>query len=133
MKIGTSLGKCVRSLLAGEVDYDSVFCVIANTHAASEDELRAVIAEYHMTGTRHSEYDMSAFSLEDACTMVINLYRDGKLHQPRIHQKMGVWSSGHHLKETWYDIVPTISSSSPAVVDAWNTYVTLSEICRGEK
>ena len=125
MKIGTSLGKCVKSLLDGDVAYDDVFFVVSNTHGPDEERLRGIMAEYYYAPGR-SDYDMSDHTLEEVCDMAIRLFNDGKLFQPRMHIK-GSWGNAHSLRDTWYDILPSIGSSESAK-NAWNAYVMMSKL-----
>ena len=43
MKIGTSLGKCVKSLLDGDVSYDDVLFIVTNTRGPNEEKLKEII------------------------------------------------------------------------------------------
>jgi len=45
MKIGTSLGKCVRSILAGEVKEEDVLFIVSNTKCPNIESLMEVIDE----------------------------------------------------------------------------------------
>ena len=130
MKIGTSLGKCVRSLLDKEVDYDDVLFIVTNTHAPTPEKLDGVIEEYYFdAGSRPPEYDFSHHTLDDARILARNLMSDGKLHQPRA-AGADSWSRNHHLQDTWYDIMPSATSQNESVREAWNAYRMLSELAR---
>jgi hypothetical protein len=89
MKIGTSLGKCVRSILAGEVKEEDVFCIVSNTMCPDLEKLMFVIEQYYYDyysarSAREQAYNMSAYSLEAAQSVAQRLFEDGKLHQPRV-------------------------------------------------
>ena len=49
--VGTSLSKCVISILDGEMDYDNVIGMITNTRIKDESALRQVIDGYFEDGT----------------------------------------------------------------------------------
>jgi hypothetical protein len=125
MKIGTSLGKCVKSILAGEVKEEDVMFVVSNTRCPTLEELVGVIEEYyyHYQGStgRGADYDMSNYSLVDACAVAQRLMESGKLHQPRV-TGTGMWGNAHDLKDTWYDVVPSPVTDSESVQEAWNHY-----------
>jgi len=128
MKIGTSLGKCVKSILAGDVAYDEVLYVVSNTHGPDENGLREIMSEYYYGARRGAEYDMSAFTEEEVQDLALRLFNEGKLFQPRIHLKSGgAWGNAHSLRDTWYDILPS-QSSSAAAKEAWDHYVFLSKM-----
>jgi len=130
MKIGTSLGKCVKSILAGEVKEEDVLFIVTNTNCPTIETLMFVIEQYYYdnAGSRgRSEYDMSKFSLAEACTVAQRLFESGKLHQPRAVGK-GIWGNAHVLKDTWYDIVPSPTSDSESVQEAWNHYTMIKNL-----
>lgn len=125
MKIGTSLGKCVKSLLDGDVAYDDVLFVVSNTNGPDEEKLRGIMAEYYYSAPRR-EYDMRDHEFDDVVQMAISLFQDGKLFQPRMFVKGG-WGNAHSLQDTWYDIMPSIGSSESAK-NAWDAYVMMSKL-----
>lgn len=127
MKIGTSLGKCVKSLLDGDVAYDDVLFVVSNTNGPDEDKLRDIMTEYYY-GAPRADYDMTAHEFDDVVQMAISLFQDGKLFQPRMFIKGG-WGNAHSLQDTWYDIMPSIGSSESAK-NAWDAYVMMSKLSR---
>ena len=132
MKIGTSLGKCVRSILAGEVKEEDVLFIVSNTMCPDLVKLMGVIEEYYYQyqGThmpREKAYDMSDYSLEEACAVAQRLFENGKLHQPRVVGTQ-IWGNAHDLKDTWYDIVPSSVSDSESVREAWNHYTMIRSL-----
>jgi len=131
MKIGTSLGKCVRSILAGEVKEEDVFFIVSNTECPDLESLMSVIEDYYYTYQgamgRVADYDMSKYSLADACAVAQRLFEGGKLHQPRVVGTQ-IWGNAHDLKDTWYDIVPSHNSDSESVREAWNHYTMIRSL-----
>jgi len=131
MKIGTSLGKCVRSILAGEVNEEDVLFIVSNTKCPNLEHLMEVIEDYYHTyqgaAGRVAAYDMSKYSLPDACSVAKRLFESGKLHQPRV-VATGLYGNAHDLKDTWYDIVPSHTSDSESVREAWNHYTMIRSL-----
>ena len=125
MKIGTSLGKCVRSILAGEVKEEDVLFIVANTRAPDLDKLMDVIEEYYYgyqgSFGRGADYDMSGYELDDARAIATRLMEAGKLHQPRC-VGASVFGNAHNLTDTWYDIMPSPVTDNESVREAWNHY-----------
>lgn len=129
MFIGTSLGKCLKSILDGDVKEERVLFIVSNTDCPDLPRLMDVVDDYyHMyqgeTGIR-ATYDLSSHRLEDAKELATRLMADGKLHQPRA---VGAthWGNAHSLKDTWYEIVPTPSTHDHNVLDAWSRYQLLA-------
>ena len=120
--IGTSLGKCVKDILDGTVKEDEVLFIVTNTMCPTLDRLIDVIKEYYYYPPTRA-YDMSAHSLEDAKAIAQRLFESGKLHQPRCLTEV---YRAHTLKDTWLEVVPTITSHNQSVVDAYGKYRMLA-------
>ena len=130
MKIGTSLGKCVKSILAGEVKEEDVLFIVSNTKCPDHERLQGVIEQYYYE-YEHSrsrpEYDMSDYSLEDAQAVAHRLMESGKLHQPRC-VATGLYGNVHSLQDTWYDIMPSPVTDNESVREAWNHYTMIKNL-----
>ena len=126
MKIGTSLGKCVKDILAGNVAYDDVLFIVSNTRGPDEEKLREIMTEYWYGYHSDPAYDMSAYTEQEVQDIAVKLFHDGKLFQPRMFIKGG-WGNAHGLQDTWYDIVPSLGSSE-AAKNAWDAYVMMSKL-----
>ncbi len=132
MKIGTSLGKCVKSILAGEVKEEDVLFIVSNTKCPDLERLQSVIEQYYYQyqGThmpRERAYDMSDYSLEDAQAVAQRLMESGKLHQPRC-VATGLHGNAHSLRDTWYDIMPSPVTDNESVREAWNHYTLIKNL-----
>ena len=119
--IGTSLGKCVKSILDGTVNESDVFVIVTNTNCPTLDRLLEVIDEYYYGRTYVSDYDMSAHSIEDARELATRLFEQGRLHQPRAVGE-SVFGNAHTLKDTWYEINPSLITADPQVLEAYGHY-----------
>jgi len=131
MKIGTSLGKCVKSILAGEVAEKDVLFIVSNTMAPDLDRLMDVIEEYYYgyqsAFGRGAAYDMSEYELDDAKAIATRLMESGKLHQPRCVGK-SVFGNAHSLSDTWYDVIPSPVTDNESVREAWNHYTLIKNL-----
>lgn len=128
MKIGTSLGKCVKDILDGHVRYEDVLFIVSNTNAPTLEQLFGVIEEYYYAYQGSgSPYDLSAHSLESAKKIAQRLLENGKLHQPRAISKY-IFGNAHQLQDTWYDIVPSPTSDNESVREAWNHYTMIRNL-----
>ena len=130
MKIGTSLGKCVKSILAGEVKEEDVLFVVSNTMAPTIERLQDVMEEYYYgyAGSwRKPEYDMSEYLIEDVRAVAQRLFESGKLHQPRCLIKH-YSGNAHSLQDTWYDIMPSPVTDNESVREAWNHYTMIKNL-----
>jgi hypothetical protein len=134
MLIGTSFGRCLTSILSGEVSYKDVFCIISRTKCHDLSELHTVIESYRSASmSRNGKYNSSAYPLEEAIELATSLYVSGKIHQPRLYD-LDLVSSLHSFDLNrdviWYDIVPTLDNNTPAVVDAYNKYRMLDSLTK---
>ena len=129
MKIGTSLGKCVKDILDGTVREDEILFIVSGTMCPDLPRLLTVIEEYYWNSRdRPPAYDISDYSLDEAKSLAQRLFESGKLHQPRTFSNTVYL--GHHLPDTWLDVVPTNNNNTPAVVEAYNHYQMLSALTK---
>ena len=125
MKIGFSFGRCVRSIVLGEVALDDVLVIIARTRMANEEAVKWVIDEYMYR-------DTYLYGLDQAeCERVgLELFKSGRILEPRAN---GI-SAGMQVPREyiWMDLFPTAPEgvASDAVKQAWEHYrllITLTE------
>lgn len=89
MKIGLSYSRCIRDIVEGRVDMEDVLVVIARTDFDPNDDKQwaGIWAGYCFSGVSNAEwgdYDHGNKEHEDKFRSVsINLWNNGKLHQPR--------------------------------------------------
>lgn len=114
MKVGFSLGRCVRDIVKGLVDIEDVVVIIAGTYITSPESLNKVISEYMYR-------DDYLFGLNEAeCQGVASvLWTEGKIHQSRLN---GHYARRIKEESVWADLVPTGGFSNPMVQAAWNEY-----------
>lgn len=115
MKIGFSLGRCVRDIVKGHVNIDDVAFIIAATNIHSEEQLKNVIQDYMYRG------DDYLYGLDDdACQAVaLDLWSTNKILQPR---RQGMHRHRQPENSIWVDMFPTIPSTSESVKTAWEQY-----------
>lgn len=114
MKIGFSLGRCVRDIVNGFVKIEDVAWIIASTFIESEEQLKNVIFHYTGEPTYLSGLD------EDECQRVaLTLYSSGRVLQPRMQ---GVRRIMVPEGSIWADLYPTVTSENDNVKRAWNGY-----------
>ncbi len=114
MKIGFSLGRCVRDIAKGIVDIDDVAFIIAATNIDDTDLLKMVILSYS------SEEDYLYGLDEDLCQQIaLSLWNSNKILQPR---KQGINRHMQPENSIWVDIFPTKPSANSVVQNAWNNY-----------
>lgn len=78
MKIGFSLGRCVRDIVKGEVDVKDVVVIITQTVCHDLADLIGVIDRY-MTRAGY----LKGLDRDRCCDVALLLWHQGKLHQPR--------------------------------------------------
>ena len=133
--IGTSLGGCLQSLLAGEVSEDEVMFIVTRTDCPDYEKFVGVVKMYHEQGnpfaSSPSNYELGDYDLEEVLKLAERLWYRGKIHQPRTF--VGSTSYNHPFRvgdELWWQVVPTTKNSNPAVVDAYEKYKMLDVLTR---
>ena len=114
MKIGFSLGRCIRDIVSGKVAEDEVAFIIGATCIRDTDQLGHVIEDYM---TR----DAYLYGLDsDKCHQVaMSLWNSSKLIQPR---REGIHRHRQPENSIWVDMFPTELSQNEGVKKAWDTY-----------
>jgi hypothetical protein len=114
MKIGFSLGRCIRDIVKKEVYLADVAFVIAATNIHSEEQLAQVVDSY----LYRDEY---LYMLDEAeCQRVaLELWNSNRILQPR---RQGMHRHQQPENAVWVDMFPTVNSSNEAVKNAWDAY-----------
>ena len=123
--IGTSLGRCLRSILKGEVSEDQVFLIVAGTRSHTEEEYLEVIKQYHYE--RHGEYDISQWTYEEVKELATRLWNNGKIHQPRNFDAYPFFP-GFGPKPLWIEIFPPHLLQEPAAKDLWDKLTVIARL-----
>ena len=115
MKMGFSLGRCVRDIVKGLVDIDDVAFIIAATSIQDEPQLANVIEQYMYRG------DDYLYGLDEAtCQAVaLDLWKTNKILQPR---RQGLHRHRQPENAVWVDMFPTLVSENHSVKTAWDAY-----------
>lgn len=133
--IGTSLGGCLLSLISGEVSEDDVMVIITRTDCPNYDTFVNVVRAYHAQGNPYASkperYELDDYKLDDLIDLATRLWNNGKIHQPRSF--VGNNSYRHPFRngdKLWFQVVPTIENTTPAVVDAYEKYKMLDVLTK---
>ena len=121
MKIGTSLGKCVKDILDGKVDLEDVLFITAGTRIETEEQLHDVLKEYRYDGRK--SYDTSEHDFDKVKKLGSAIWNSGILHQRRNSNALS-----HGLSDTWYDLMPSSNTDNEAVKAAWSHYIFLKKM-----
>lgn len=78
MKIGFSLGRCIRDIVKGEVQTDEVVVIVAQTACHTVGDLLRVVESY----TRVPNY-LKGLDPVQCRGVALELWSDCKIHQPR--------------------------------------------------
>jgi len=114
MKIGFSLGRCVRDIVNETVKIEDVAFIIAATAIRDKEQLAPVITDY--TWRDGYLYGLD----EDKCQEVASqLWDQRKILQPRLQ---GLHRHMQPENAVWVDMFPTVASESDAVKKAWDSY-----------
>jgi hypothetical protein len=114
MKIGFSLGRCIRDIVNGEVALDDVAFVIAATNIHEEVQLLQVVDSYLYR-------DDYLYMLDEAeCQRVaLELWNSNRILQPR---RQGMHRHKQPENSVWVDMFPTVNSNNESVKKAWDAY-----------
>ena len=120
MKIGLSLSRCVRDIVEGHVDVEDVLLLITRTDfdPTVDEQWDNIWAGY--TTINPEWYDLEH---DDVKSVIMNLWEDGKIHQPR---KFG--ARPRRLPYHWLETVVSDEDleHSPVVKDAWDKFQIVS-------
>jgi len=114
MKIGFSLGRCIRDIVTDEVSYDDVAFVITGTALRDAEAITWCIGDYMV----RPDYLMGLD--EERCKEIgLKLFEDGKLFQPRLQNVRAF-----RIPEgaVWADMFPTNMANNTAAKTAWEHY-----------
>lgn len=134
--IGTSLGGCLRSILAGEVSEEDVILIITRTSSKTYDQFLQIVTKYYeygnFTSSNPDRYMLQKYPYDDVISLAQRLYEGGKIHQPRNF----TGDPGKHnflpsdFGGVWMHIVPTNENATPAVVEAYEKYKLLHALTK---
>jgi len=114
MKIGFSLGRCVRDIVNGDVNINDVAFIITATNIKERDQLDSVILMY----TTEPRYLLGLD--ENKCIEVAQqLWDTNRLLQPR---RQGLHRHSQPESSVWVDMFPTELSNNDSVKKAWDAY-----------
>ena len=140
MHIGTSLGRCLRSILLGEVSEDDVLLIITRTMTSDLEQFIGVVKQYYEEGNytsrnpsdyNPSDYDLSVKSWEEVEALATRLYTTGKIHQPRNFATLGHQFIHPDLhSDIWVDVSPKNRNTTPMVVEAYEKYKMLDALTK---
>lgn len=114
MKIGFSLGRCIRDIVTGKVSEDDVAFIIAATNIREIEQLASVISDYMY----RREY-LDGLDEEECQRVAQSLWDSNKLIQPR---REGIHRHKQPSNSIWVDMFPTELSENKAVKKAWENY-----------
>jgi len=142
MYIGTSLGGCLLSLMAGEVSENQVMFIVTRTLCPDYNTFMQVVEQYYAEGNPYArnpaQYGLGDYDLTEVKNLATRLYYSGRIHQPRVFDDEGR-KAGHSYpynhsaklgQGLWMQVVPTNDNSTPAVVEAWEKYKMLDNLTK---
>jgi hypothetical protein len=133
MYVGTSLGKCLRSILMGEVSEQDVLLIITRTRSIDIEKFLWVVKQYYEEGNYTAQdaqaYDIAVKPWNEIEELATQLYESGKIHQPRNFSRLGSQFIHPGLsRDTWIEVSPKSRNTTPAVVQAYEQYKLLDSL-----
>ena len=114
MKIGFSLGRCVRDIVEGTVSIDDVAFIITATSIHTREQLDNVIQVY----CAEPNYLLN-LDYDECLSVAQNLWDTNRLLQPR---RQGMHRHAQPENSVWVDMFPTALSDKEPVKKAWEQY-----------
>ena len=135
MYIGTSLGRCLRSILMDEVSEDDVLLLITRTNSKDYEAFLTIVKQYYEDGNwsshRPEDYDLAVKPWEEVEALASRLYKSGKIHQPRNFALLGSQFIHPGLSDdVWVEVSPKNRNTTPAVVQAYEQYKLLDSLTK---
>ena len=130
MKIGLSYSRCVRDIVDGKVNPEEVLVIISRTNfdPHNDEQWKDIWDGYRgrtgfSTAREWTHYD--ADREQEFRDVTLNLWADGKLHQPR---NFGAYP--RRLPYYWLETVLPDSEleSRPVVKEAWERFQILASL-----
>ena len=133
MYVGTSLGKCLRSILMDEVSEQDVLLIITRTRSGNLEKFLGVVKTYYEEGNftaRDAQaYDLAVKPWNEVEELATKLYNHGKIHQPRNFSSLGSQFIHPDLSnDIWVEVSPKSRNTTPAVVQAYEQYKLLDSL-----
>ena len=137
--IGTSLGGCLNSLMAGEVSEAEVMFIVTRTMCPTFETFINVVRQYHAEGNLYAhnpaQYGLGDYSLDALIVLASKLYYSGRIHQPRVFAEEGGYGVAYshptkYAHGLWMQVVPTNDNDTPAVVEAYEKYKMLDNLTK---
>jgi len=134
MYIGTSLGRCMYSILSGEMSIDDVLVIITRTKSSTYEKFLDVVKEYYSYGNPYApnaeQYDLCTWSEEDVHDLAHELWHSGRIHQPRnfSHGKQDVAASIRD--KLWVEIVSPEWLSNPLINESFQQFKVLATLAK---
>jgi len=121
--IGTSLGRCLRSILLGEVSSEQVFLISTGTRSETKEQYLGIVKQYYQE--RFGDYDITQWSWEEVEKLALELWYSGKIHQPRNFGAGPLFPTGFKL---WFEIIPPHLLEEPAAKDLWEKLKVIARL-----
>ena len=126
MKIGLSYSRCIKDIVEGRVDIEDVLVVIARTDFDPHDDTQwQGIWQGYRFGSNPEWYDFGDEDEDRFRSVSIELWEQGKLHQPR---KFGAHVA--RRREFWLEaVLPSDElEANPAVKLAWEKFQMIAKL-----
>jgi len=126
MLVGFSYSRCVKDIVNGVIDIDSVLVVISRTNFDPHDNKEwDTVWRVYRYGENPEWHDCKDEDEDRFRSVSIELIETGKLHQPR---QFGAHPIRRH--ETWLELVLPNSelTKNPAAKAAWEQFQIIAEL-----
>lgn len=121
MLIGLSISKCITDIMQQKINPDDVLLIIGRTDFHLEN-IDTLIDQYQ--SYRGDWYDFDIDALKELLTQ---LYKDGKIHQPR---QFGAYPRSAPRGKHWFRVILEPQDLSETAQKAWDRYLLLAGLTK---
>ena len=127
MKVGLSLSRCLRDVYEGKVEENDVLVIIARTDIdpSNDKHWKQIWDGYLYGGLSYPEWQGMEDHEDGMRQLLINLYDDGKLHQPRQFK-----AHPQRMPYYWLECFVPPEEMSPAQQKVWDNYQLITGLSR---
>jgi len=125
MKIGFSLGRCIRDIVNDKVAYRDVLFIIAATMIDKTEKIDSVVDAY----MQEPGY-LWGLPKDKCLAVAYRLWEDNKIIQPRLE---GIGRRAVPEHAIWADLFLSPEIPNPSISAAWEQYRLLVDLCSNGK
>ena len=134
MLLGTNLTYCISDILAGDIEYTDVFCIVTTEMGDLRDreEIEDWYGRNAHTGIKSNSYNRLAdFSMKETIDLYNELVHNGTILNKPFAVAFNSKALGMRLGTPhWYSLCMMPDNMVPAVKEAWDFYKMVEKLTK---